>query len=105
LSFTGADTDTTRDITRKWRVWLVPDDLNTDFFRMVDSYVKVKLVRHNTGNKKLIVVATRFGPGNDDGEYINIKADLSRASIKEGHTNLENLRNQPQIEGNEEIMV
>jgi len=43
-----------------------------------------------SGNKKLIVVKSRFGPGNDYGEYINLKCDFSRAKIVEGNTNITN---------------
>lgn len=42
------------------------------------------------GNKKIIVIASRFGPGTTDGEYINVISDLSVASMKEGKTNLYN---------------
>ena len=40
------------------------------------------------GNKKITVMFTRFGPGTRDGEYINIKADLSRACMQEGLSNI-----------------
>jgi len=36
------------------------------------------------GNKKIIVLDTRNGPGMDEGEYINIKADLSISKMTEG---------------------
>lgn len=42
------------------------------------------------GDKKLIVVASRFGRGTSDGEYVNVISDLSRGLIKEGKTNIEN---------------
>ncbi len=42
------------------------------------------------GDRKLIILATRFGPGLEDGEYINLKTDLSRGLIEEGPTNLQN---------------
>lgn len=57
----------------------------------------------HTGNKKLIVVATRFGPGTDDGEYINLHADLAKGLIQEGRLNVDNRRNQPTIQGNDPI--
>lgn len=41
------------------------------------------------GDRKLITLAARFGPGTEVGEYINLKTDLSRAIIKEGLSNLE----------------
>lgn len=46
---------------------------------------------HN-GNKKLVFSATRNGPGLEDTEYINIKADLSRSIMIEGNTNIENTK-------------
>lgn len=39
------------------------------------------------GNKKLIVIATRFGAGNMDGEYINLHCDLAKSEIREGELN------------------
>lgn len=49
-------TDTTKGLIRQWRTWLIPDDLSQDTIRrMTDSYVKIKLTRHNTGNKKIVL--------------------------------------------------
>ena len=45
---------------------------------------------NGSGDRKLIVVASRFGPGSSDGEYINIITDLAKAQIKEGKTNVQN---------------
>ena len=42
------------------------------------------------GDRKLIILASRFGPGTEDGEYINLKTDLARGLIEEGRTNLQN---------------
>ena len=36
------------------------------------------------GNKKLLIKHTRFGPGLDQCDYINMKADFATSSIKEG---------------------
>lgn len=44
------------------------------------------------GNRKLIVGTTRFGPGTDDGVYINLKCDFSKSKIIEGNLNSENRR-------------
>ena len=41
---------------------------------------------HN-GTRKLVVVLSRFGPGHEQGEYINIKFNPAMASIKEGPLN------------------
>lgn len=49
------------------------------------------------GNKKLVVMFTRFGPGTPDGEYINIKADLSRSLMVEGPTNIEVRTRRPDL--------
>jgi len=38
----------------------------------------------SNGAKKLVVTDTRFGPGMEKGDYINIHSDLSRAKLKEG---------------------
>jgi replicative DNA helicase len=59
----------------------------------------------NKGNKKLIVVATRFGPGNDDGEYINLHTDLSMSSIVEGNTSTANRKNYVELNGDERINI
>jgi hypothetical protein len=57
LVFSGDDSfnDTTKSIARKWRIWLLPDDYSTDFYRMVDTHIKYKLYRHNTDNKKIVL--------------------------------------------------
>lgn len=59
----------------------------------------------NEGNKKFIVIATRFGPGNDEGEYINLKADLSKATIIEGATNSENRTGRPVLNGSDNLNI
>jgi len=38
----------------------------------------------SNGMKKIIVCDSRFGPGMDKGDYINIKMDLSRSKLTEG---------------------
>lgn len=43
-----------------------------------------------SGDRKLIIVASRFGKGTGDGEYINLITDLSKAKIIEGKTNVQN---------------
>jgi len=42
------------------------------------------------GDRKLIVIASRFGPGTEDGTYINVITDLSRCKLVEGNFNYEN---------------
>lgn len=44
----------------------------------------------SNGNKKMIVVASRFGKGSEDGEYINLQADFSKSQIFENETNVNN---------------
>jgi len=41
---------------------------------------------HKNGIKKLIVTDTRFGPGMEKGNYINIHDRLERAAFEEGKT-------------------
>lgn len=45
---------------------------------------------YDGGDRKIEVVATRFGAGLPDGEYINIWTDLSKSQMIEGRTNIEN---------------
>ena len=56
ISFTGDDSaiDTAKAIVRQWRVWLVPDDNSTEFYRLADTYLKAKFIKHNTGTKRLV---------------------------------------------------
>lgn len=44
------------------------------------------------GDRKLLVVDTRFGRGLEGGEYINIKSNLSLSKMEEGLTNIQNRR-------------
>jgi hypothetical protein len=55
IAFSGDDSveDTSKSLIRKWRTILLPDDMSNDFYRMTDTYIKLKLIRDNTGNKKL----------------------------------------------------
>jgi len=57
ISFSGDDSveDTSKSLAKKWRTWLLPDDSSTDFYRFVDSFIKIKMVRNNDSNKKLIL--------------------------------------------------
>jgi len=42
------------------------------------------------GDRKMAVIASRFGPGLNQGEYINLITDLSIGKIQEGNFNTEN---------------
>jgi len=46
---------TVQKIGRIWRTWLLPSETGSDFFRMTDTYVMVKLLRSNANNKKLVL--------------------------------------------------
>lgn len=61
---TGATEDTSKSLIRKWRIPLIPDDDSTEVMRLVDTYIKVKLTRHNTDNKKIVLhdIGTYFRP-------------------------------------------
>lgn len=59
----------------------------------------------SNGNKKLVIIAGRFGPGTQDGEYINLKCDLSKAQIIEGRTNLQNRRQEMSLVDNNDNNV
>lgn len=39
--------ETAKNLARKWRVWLLPDDSSTDFYRLTDSYLRLKIIRNN----------------------------------------------------------
>lgn len=51
----------------------------------------------SNGNKKITVMFTRFGPATQEGEYINIKADLSRSFMAEGNSNITNRTKKPAL--------
>jgi hypothetical protein len=51
---TGLTEDTSKSIIRKWRIPLIPDSDSTEVMRLVDTYIKVKFIRYNTGNKKIV---------------------------------------------------
>lgn len=55
IAFSGNDSseDTSKSLIRKWRTLLLPDNMTNEFYRMTDSYIKLKLIRINDGNKKL----------------------------------------------------
>jgi hypothetical protein len=50
----GTAEDTSRLLIRKWRTQLIPDLDSTDVERLVDTYLKIKLIKHNTSNKRLL---------------------------------------------------
>lgn len=52
---TGLTEDTSKSLIRKWRIPLIPDDDAIDVVRLVDTYLKVKLTRHNDENKKIVL--------------------------------------------------
>lgn len=35
-------------LIRKWRIWLLPDNPSSEFYRFVDTYVKLKLIKDNS---------------------------------------------------------
>lgn len=45
------------------------------------------------GDRKIVTVASRFGPGHLDGEYINIKTNLAHGRMWEGNLNTQNRAN------------
>jgi hypothetical protein len=57
LHFSGDDSveDTTKALVRKWRIPLLPDDNSTDFYRMSDTFIRIKLSKDNTNNKKILL--------------------------------------------------
>jgi hypothetical protein len=57
LHFSGDDSveDTSKALVRKWRIPLLPDDNSTDFYRFADTYLRVKLSKDNTNNKKIVL--------------------------------------------------
>jgi replicative DNA helicase len=62
------------------------------------------------GNRKMVTIASRFGPGHSDGEYINIKTNLAHGWMIEGNLNTENraartgvVRNDPNDKGTIEL--
>ena len=57
IQFSGDDSseDTSKSLARQWRTLLLPDDQSQDFYRFVDTYLKVKLIKDNIQNKKLVL--------------------------------------------------
>jgi len=55
IAWSGDDSaeDTSKSIIGQWRTWLLPDDQSDDFYRFVDTYLRVKLIRDNTDNKTI----------------------------------------------------
>jgi hypothetical protein len=53
IAFSGDDSveDTAKSVIRKWRVQLLPDDTSEDFYRFVDTYIKIKLTKENNGKR------------------------------------------------------
>ncbi len=35
-------------LIRKWRIWLLPDNPASEFYRFVDTHVKLKLIKDNS---------------------------------------------------------
>jgi hypothetical protein len=67
LNFGGEPTvtDTEKTIARQWRVWLIPDDLSSDVYRLTDTYCKIKLSKDNDASNKRVVlhdITTFFRP-------------------------------------------
>jgi hypothetical protein len=66
LLFSGDDSseDTTKELARQWRTQLIPDLDSDEVYRITDTYMKVKLTRHNTGNKRLVLhdIITYYRP-------------------------------------------
>jgi len=56
--------DTIKGIIRRWRLWLLPDDNSGVFYRMVDTFLRVKIKRSNSNNYKFILhdVSTYYRP-------------------------------------------
>lgn len=48
------------------------------------SHEELNVDPKENGDRKLVVTDTRFGTGMEPGDYLNLKTDFSRASIKEG---------------------
>lgn len=61
-----------------------PEDMTAD------PPVDLPNAENMSGDRKLIVVASRFGPGTNEGEYINLITNLSKGQIREGKTNIQN---------------
>jgi|GEM_PF-3341409 len=47
LDTNSALAETVKNLARKWRVWLLPDDTTADFYRLTDSYLRLKIIRDN----------------------------------------------------------
>jgi len=56
--------NTIQKISRKWRTWLLPEDVGLEIYRMVDTYVRAKLTYQNNNNKKIVLydVMTHYRP-------------------------------------------
>jgi uncharacterized protein (TIGR02145 family) len=39
-----------KKLIRKWRMWLLPDNPSSEFYRFVDTYVKLKLIKKYVGS-------------------------------------------------------
>lgn len=55
---------TAKKIAKMWRTWIMPGNNALEFYRMVDTYIKIQLVRDNTNNKKVLLhdVMTGYRP-------------------------------------------
>lgn len=47
--------NTIQKISRKWRTWLLPEDIGLEIYRMVDTYLRAKLTYQNNNNKKIVL--------------------------------------------------
>jgi replicative DNA helicase len=60
----------------------------------------------SNGNKKMLFAACRYGPGTEEGEYINYKCDFSKAKILEGETNITNrVGSRPKLKAKSDLVV
>lgn len=55
------------------------------------------------GNRKIVVIAARSGPGMEPGEYINLRVDIEKGIIEEGNTNTYNRHNRTESSGIEDV--
>jgi replicative DNA helicase len=55
------------------------------------------------GDRKLQVIAARYGSGTDDSVYINIKSDLAKSFMEEGKTNVQAQRGNMTLKDNKNI--
>jgi hypothetical protein len=51
--------ETAKHLIRKWRVWLLPDNAASDFYRLTDTYLRLKIIRDNS----LVSITKTTPPG------------------------------------------